>query len=72
MGVVPVGFGSGTRFVGSVGAPHRWADPEVVMQGERVLHLGPEGSLDEHELNDAAVVDGDRITYPAIQTSLDV
>ena len=44
----------------------------LVTGGDRVIHLGPEGSLDEHELNDAAVVDEDRITYPAIQTSLDV
>jgi uncharacterized protein (DUF488 family) len=44
----------------------------LVAGGHRVLHLGPEGSLSEHELNEAAVVDGDHLTYPEIQTSLDV
>jgi uncharacterized protein (DUF488 family) len=44
----------------------------LVAGGADVLHLGPDGSLTEHELNEAAVVDGDRLTYPEIQTSLDV
>jgi uncharacterized protein (DUF488 family) len=44
----------------------------LVSGGGRVLHLGPDGSLAEHELNEAAVIDGESITYPAIQTSLDV
>ena len=44
----------------------------LVSGGGRVLHLGPDGSLVEHELNEAAVIDGESITYPAIQTSLDV
>ena len=44
----------------------------LVAGGDRVLHLGPDGSLAEHELNEAAVIDGELVTYPAIQTSLDV
>ena len=44
----------------------------LVAGGDRVIHLGPEGSLAEHELNEAAVIDGGSISYPAIQTSLDV
>ncbi|MFI7679215.1 dihydrofolate reductase family protein [Actinophytocola sp. NPDC049390] len=39
MDVVPVVFGSGKRFFGSVDAQHLLADPDVVIQGERVLHL---------------------------------
>jgi uncharacterized protein (DUF488 family) len=36
----------------------------------RVLHLAADGSLEEHELTDFAVVEESRITYPARQTSL--
>ncbi|TCP50915.1 dihydrofolate reductase [Tamaricihabitans halophyticus] len=39
MDVVPVVFGSGKRFFGSVHAQHLLEDPDVVIQGERVLHL---------------------------------
>ena len=39
MDVVPVVFGSGKRYFGSVGAQHLLEDPEVVIQGRRVLHL---------------------------------
>ncbi|MFG1922234.1 dihydrofolate reductase family protein [Cryptosporangium sp. NPDC048952] len=39
MDVVPVVFGSGKRFFGSVDAQHLLADPDVVIQGDRVLHL---------------------------------
>ena len=38
MDVVPVVFGSGKRYFGSVHAQHLLEDPEVV-QGDRVLHL---------------------------------
>ena len=38
MDVVPVVFGSGKRFFGSVAAQHLLDDP-VVVQGNRVLHL---------------------------------
>jgi dihydrofolate reductase len=39
MDVVPVVFGSGKRYFGSVDAQHLLDDPEVVIQGRRVLHL---------------------------------
>ena len=39
MDVVPVVFGSGKRYFGSVDAQHLLADPEVAIQGNRVLHL---------------------------------
>lgn len=39
MDVVPVVFGSGKRFFGSVDAQHLLADPDVVRPGDRVLHL---------------------------------
>jgi dihydrofolate reductase len=39
MDVVPVVFGSGKSFFGSVGAQHLLEDPDVVLQGNRVLHL---------------------------------
>lgn len=42
----------------------------LTVRSWRVLHLGPEGSLTEHELTDFAVIEGGRITYPARQTSL--
>jgi dihydrofolate reductase len=38
MDVVPVVFGSGKRYFGSVDAQHLLEDPDVV-QGNRVLHL---------------------------------
>jgi dihydrofolate reductase len=37
--VVPVVFGSGKRYFGSVDAQHLLEDPDVVIQGDRVLHL---------------------------------
>ncbi|MFI6482913.1 dihydrofolate reductase family protein [Nonomuraea sp. NPDC050663] len=39
MDVAPVVFGSGRRFFGSVNAQHLLEDPDVVLQGKRVLHL---------------------------------
>ncbi len=39
MDVVPVVLGSGKRFFGSVDAPHLLNDPDVIIQGDRVLHL---------------------------------
>jgi dihydrofolate reductase len=39
MDVVPVVLGSGKRYFGSVHAQHLLDDPDVVIQGERVLHL---------------------------------
>ncbi len=39
MDVVPVVFGSGKRYFGSVSAQHLLEDPDVVIRGDRVLHL---------------------------------
>jgi dihydrofolate reductase len=39
MDVVPVVFGSGRRYFGSVQSQHLLEDPDVVVRGERVLHL---------------------------------
>ncbi|MGO1056367.1 dihydrofolate reductase family protein [Crossiella sp. CA198] len=39
MDVVPVVFGSGKRYFGSVNAQHLLADPDLMIQGNRVLHL---------------------------------
>ena len=39
MDVVPVVFGSGKRYFGSVHAQHLLEDPDVVIRGSRVLHL---------------------------------
>ena len=39
MDVVPVVFGSGKRYFGSVDATYLLEDPDVAIQGSRVLHL---------------------------------
>jgi dihydrofolate reductase len=39
MAVAPVVFGSGKRDIGSVDAQHLLEDPDVMIQGHRVLHL---------------------------------
>jgi dihydrofolate reductase len=39
MDVVPVVFGSGKRYFGSINEQHLLEDPHVVIQGDRVLHL---------------------------------
>ena len=39
MDVAPVAFGAGKRYFGSVHAQHLLEDPDVVIQGNRVLHL---------------------------------
>jgi dihydrofolate reductase len=39
MDVAPVVLGSGKRYFGSVQAQHLLEDPDVVIQGNRVLHL---------------------------------
>jgi hypothetical protein len=39
MDLVPVVFGSGKRYFGSVDAQHLLEEPDVVLQGNRVLHL---------------------------------
>ncbi len=43
-----------------------------MVRGHRILHLGPDGSLKAHGLNEAALVEEGSITYPEPQTSLDV
>jgi dihydrofolate reductase len=39
MDVVPVVFGSGKRYFGSIDGRHLLEDPDVVIRGDRVLHL---------------------------------
>jgi dihydrofolate reductase len=39
MDVVPVVFGSGKRYFGQVDTQHLLEDPDVVIRGDRVLHL---------------------------------
>jgi dihydrofolate reductase len=39
MDVAPIVLGSGKRYFGSVDSQHLLEDPDVVIQGERVLHL---------------------------------
>ncbi len=39
MDVVPVVFGSGKRYFGAVSGQHLLEDPDVVVRGDRVLHL---------------------------------
>lgn len=39
MDVVPVVFGKGKRYFGPVDSQHLLEDPDVVIQGDRVLHL---------------------------------
>jgi dihydrofolate reductase len=39
MDVVPVVFGSGKRYFGHVDGQHLLEDPDVVLQGDRVLHV---------------------------------
>jgi hypothetical protein len=39
MDVVPVVFGSGKRYFGSVDAAQLLEDPDVVIPGNRVVHL---------------------------------
>jgi uncharacterized protein (DUF488 family) len=44
----------------------------LAARGWRVLHLGSNGKLEEHELTDFAVVENGALTYPEVQTSLGV
>jgi dihydrofolate reductase len=37
--VVPVVFGSGKHYFGSIDGQHLLEDPHVVIKGDRVLHL---------------------------------
>ncbi|MEV4599906.1 dihydrofolate reductase family protein [Amycolatopsis sp. NPDC049253] len=40
MDIVPVVFGSGRRYFGRIDRQYLLEDPHIVIQGERVLHLG--------------------------------
>jgi uncharacterized protein (DUF488 family) len=42
----------------------------LVVRDWRVLHIGPGGELSEHGLTSFALVEGERITYPAAQQQL--
>jgi uncharacterized protein (DUF488 family) len=44
----------------------------LMVRGWRVLHLGANGRLEEHELTDFAVVEEGQVTYPTQQTSLGI
>ena len=44
----------------------------LLNRGWRVLHIGPDGSISEHELTNFAVVEDGETSYPERQTSLDV
>jgi uncharacterized protein (DUF488 family) len=44
----------------------------LTARGWRVLHLGANGRLEEHELTKFAVVEDGEVTYPAQQTSLGI
>jgi uncharacterized protein (DUF488 family) len=44
----------------------------LTASGWRVLHLGGNGRLEEHQLTDFAVVEDSAVTYPAQQTSLGI
>jgi uncharacterized protein (DUF488 family) len=42
----------------------------LVVRGLRVVHIDPDGALDDHALTDFAVVEAGTITYPPRQTEL--
>ena len=44
----------------------------LTARGWRVLHLGSNSRLAEHEITDFAVVEDGRVTYPAQQTTLGI
>ncbi len=44
----------------------------LTARGHRVLHLAPDGALSEHEMTESAVVEGETVSYPETQMSLDV
>lgn len=44
----------------------------LTVRGWTVLHLGTRGATERHALTDFAVADGERLTYPPPQASLDV
>ena len=58
MDVVPVVFGSGKRYFGSVDAQHLLEDPHTVIQGDRVLHLRYKVRRSPHRPREAQVPAG--------------
>jgi len=44
----------------------------LVVRGRHVKHIGADGRLTEHRLTPFAVVDGERLTYPPTQQSLNL
>jgi uncharacterized protein (DUF488 family) len=44
----------------------------LTAHGWRVLHLGSNGRLEDHELTEFAVLEDGNVTYPEVQTSLGV
>ena len=50
----------------------RLVSDALLVRGWRVLHIGSDGRLGEHELTPFAVVSEGRLTYPAEQTSFGV
>jgi uncharacterized protein (DUF488 family) len=44
----------------------------LLVRGFEVLHIGSRGGVERHALTPFAVADGDRLTYPPEQTTLDV
>jgi uncharacterized protein (DUF488 family) len=43
----------------------RLVSDALLSRGHRVLHIGGDGRLSEHQLTSFALVDGDRLTYPS-------
>jgi uncharacterized protein (DUF488 family) len=48
----------------------RLVSDALLVHGLRVLHLLPDGRLEEHELTPFALVEGERISYPPAQARL--
>jgi uncharacterized protein (DUF488 family) len=50
----------------------RLVSDALLVRGWRVLHIGSDGRVTQHELTPFAVVSGGGLTYPAEQTSLEI
>ena len=50
----------------------RLTSDALVARGWEVLHIGSGGRAERHELTPFAVLEGDRLTYPPEQTSLEL
>jgi len=44
----------------------------LLARGRRVMHVGPRGGVEQHAFSDFAVVEGERVTYPPAQATLDL